>query len=149
MNLNWLGRVGQAYTKQTLWASFNGGLIAKWDEIPTAIATVYDEARGEYLDPLTNQPVQPIPRQVSIPAYFDDAPNIQYKYLDYGVRPETDAVALVPHDFPLPDTTATFYRAGQPERPYKLQGLIHKADIGIALPGMPSDVAYKVLHLRL
>jgi hypothetical protein len=70
-----------------------------------------------------------------------------FRYAKDGVDVKTDLVAVVPYDTALPDTTAIYYKNNDRSIPYKLKGLIDRADIGVGPAGLASEVAYLVLHL--
>lgn len=145
MNVHRLFKIGQRLATNLIKATYRNTLIAKWEEIP--MVGTWNEVVGRYEDDLGNA-IAPIPHELGIPALFDEAPNIKFKYAKYGVVPETDIVAIVPEDVVLPDTTALYYRAGDTKTAYKLKNIINKADIGVANDATLPQVAYKVLHLR-
>lgn len=151
MDLFRLLKLGQVVSTNLIKATYKHTLVADWSISPVGVGEFNDKT-GRYEDSMGN-PVGLIPQHLEIAAYFDESPNLKYKYAKYGIDVETDIIAIIPEDTVIPDTTAVYTRKGQTTE-YKLKNVIEKADIGVA-PGIEGSLgtgmpqtAYRVLHLR-
>ena len=123
-------------------------LKAKWKTVPESIDGEFDDALGVYVNPVTRVPlvIAEQDHEMDIPAYFDDSRDAIFRYATYGINVEYDTVVLIPEDFQIPGTAATYYKTGS-TIPYRIKQFIDRAHIGV-LPGttVPQN-AYKILHL--
>jgi hypothetical protein len=144
MDIYRLLKIGQKLAMNVIKSTYRDTLTAKWETTP--LLGEFNEKTGQYED-AAGIPIAKNEHEMFIAAIFDESPNAIYKYAKYGINIQTDIMAVVPEDFILPDTTATYYRTGDPTE-YRLKQIIKKGDIGTAPGGGLPETAYKVLHLR-